>query len=155
MGGILTNELPAIIEGLCNSTLSMVQNDFTSRPEYRDGFFSLVTNIIKHGTAAFFNLPHQLFQQMVNTVLFAMQHEKPETMDLGLQGMHALLVVVRHNTQITSSFYEFFYMQILKEILKLLTDYRHQSGFKLHCHILQEVLGAVDQEGIINESTKI
>ena len=84
MGDNLTNELPAIVEGLCNTTLEMVKNDYQSAPEFREGFFSLVMNIIKHGTTGLFNLPQQDFQQMVMVVVFAMQHEKPETMDLGL-----------------------------------------------------------------------
>ena len=61
----LTNEIPVIVEGLCNTTLGMVQNDEVSLPEFREGFFSLVMNIIKHGTAAFFNLPQSEFQNMV------------------------------------------------------------------------------------------
>ena len=57
MGDNLTNELPAIVEGLCNTTLAMVKDDFLSQPEFREGFFSLVMNIIKHGTTGLFNLP--------------------------------------------------------------------------------------------------
>ena len=84
MGENLTNEIPAIIEGLCQTTLAMVQNDFQSLPEHREGFFSLTMNIVKHGTTGLFNLQPQTFQQMVQVIIFAMQHEKPEQMDLGL-----------------------------------------------------------------------
>ena len=72
MGENLSNEIPAIIDGLCNSTLTMVQSDFLSLPEFREGFFNLTMNIIKHGTTALFNLPQQAFQQMVMVVIFAM-----------------------------------------------------------------------------------
>ena len=57
MGENLTNELSEIIKGLCNPTLEMVKNDFLSLPEFRDGFFSLVMNIIKHVSSGLFNLP--------------------------------------------------------------------------------------------------
>ena len=41
-------------------------------------------NIIKHCTQGLFNLDNQVFQNVIMIVIFAMQHEKPELMDLGL-----------------------------------------------------------------------
>ena len=155
MGENLTNEIPAIIEGLCQSTLAMVKNDFLSLPEFREGFFSLTMNIVKHGTTGLFNLQPQTFQEMVQVIIFAMEHEKPDQMDLGLQSMHALLCIVKQNSQISNSFYESFCTMILQETLKLVTDYRHVSGFKLHCMILMEILQAVENDQIISFSTRI
>ena len=48
MGESLHNELPVIYEGLCASTLAVVQNEFQLYPDFREGFFTLVMNIIKH-----------------------------------------------------------------------------------------------------------
>ena len=44
----------------------------------------LVMNIIKHCTQGLFQLEQQLFRNVILIVIFAMQHEKPELMDLGL-----------------------------------------------------------------------
>lgn len=41
-------------------------------------------NMIKHCTQGMFNLPQETFQNIILIVIFAMQHEKPELMDLGL-----------------------------------------------------------------------
>lgn len=62
MGENLSNELPEIITCLCDSTLNMVKNDFISYPEFREGFFSLVMQIIKHGTNGLFALHQNVFQ---------------------------------------------------------------------------------------------
>ena len=95
MGELLANFLPAILQTLCGSTLAEVQNDFVSFPEFREGFFRLVMNIIKHCTMGFFNLDTEAFERVVLTVIFAMQHEKPELMEIGLDSMHALIVILK------------------------------------------------------------
>ena len=56
MGESLHNELPVIYDGLCASTLSVVQNEFQLYPDFREGFFTLVMNMIKHCTQGMFNL---------------------------------------------------------------------------------------------------
>ena len=45
-----TDSLKVVLDSLCKSTLEMIQNDFTSFPEFREGFFNLVHNIIKDCT---------------------------------------------------------------------------------------------------------
>jgi exportin-1 len=46
-------------------------------------------------------------------------------------------------------FYQNFYLHIIKEILTVMTDYRHMSGFKLQAQILQQLIGCVEVEGIV------
>jgi CRM1 C terminal len=56
MGELLTGFLPGILINLCDTTLSMIQNDYVSFPEFRESFFTLVEKMIKHCTAGLFNL---------------------------------------------------------------------------------------------------
>lgn len=65
------------------------------------------------------------------TILFAMKHEKPEAMDIGLNTMNALNQLVAVEPMVTSVFYKNFYVIILKDLIMTMTDYRHMSGFKL------------------------
>lgn len=51
-----TDSLKVVIDSLINSTLEMIKNDFTSFPEFREGFFRLVHNIITHCTNSFLSL---------------------------------------------------------------------------------------------------
>ena len=87
-------------------------------------------NIIKHCTNGLFALDSAAFNNIVLTVIFAMQHEKPELMELGLGSMHALICILKESPQTATNFYQFFYTQIMKENLAVMVDYRHMSGFK-------------------------
>ena len=50
MGEMLSGFLQSILYNLCQTTLEMIQNDYISFPEFREGFFTLVENIVKHCT---------------------------------------------------------------------------------------------------------
>ena len=49
-GNMLAGFLNQILFILCQATLEMIKNDFISFPEYREGFFKLVHNIIIYCT---------------------------------------------------------------------------------------------------------
>lgn len=60
-----------------------------------------------------------------------MKHEKPELMEIGLETMFALNTLVMKEPQIANIFYQRFYVLIVKDVLAVMTDYRHVSGFKI------------------------
>lgn len=82
-----------------------------------------------------------------------MQHEKPELMELGLESMNALTIVLADEHQDkTNAFYVHFYTRIITETLRVLTDYRHMSGFKLQATIFQNLIQLVHtSQGLIKE----
>jgi exportin-1 len=51
--------------------------------------------------------------------------------------------------QVASIFYQNFYLLIIRDILTVMTDYRHVSGFKLQGLILQQMICAVESGTII------
>jgi len=156
MGESLHNELPVIYDGLCASTLAVIQNEFQLYPDFREGFFTLVMNMIKHCTQGLFNLEQSTFQNIILIVIFAMQHEKPELMDLGLKSMHAMTVILKDHPQLATDFYKFMYVQILRETLAVMIDYRHVSGFKMQAMILQELLSAcMEDSTVINPQVQL
>ena len=70
------------------------------------------------------------------TIMFAIKHEKPELMEIGLETLHALNVLVINEHSVSSIFYQNFYLLIIRDTLAVMTDYRHVSGFKLQGMIL-------------------
>jgi len=72
----------------------VIRNDYISYPEFREGLFKLVENIVKHCTGGLFSLDPQKFQTIILTILFAMKHEKPELMEIGLETLSALNTLV-------------------------------------------------------------
>jgi hypothetical protein len=83
-----------VVFGLCESTLQMIRDDTISYPEFRQNFFKLIQNMIKHCTAGCFQLESDRFNTLVLTILFSMQHVKPENMEIGLETMSALTTLL-------------------------------------------------------------
>lgn len=49
--------------------------------------------------------------------MFAMDHVKPELIEIGLEAMHGLLVLISTEPQVATMFYQTFYLSILKKTL--------------------------------------
>lgn len=90
LGENLSGYLQKIIIQLGESTLNMIKDDFVSHPEFREVCFRLVEMIVKHCTMGLFQLTSEKFQTIILTILFALKHEKPELMEIGLETMQAL-----------------------------------------------------------------
>lgn len=52
-------------------------------------------------------------------------------MELGLETMHALTVIILEEPEKITPFYVMFYTKIIHEIIRVMTDYKHTSGFKM------------------------
>lgn len=70
----LENFLSPILVHLCQPTLQMIMNDLIMFPEFREGFFKLVQNIIKYCTQGLFKLDPESFQLVLQSVVFAIKH---------------------------------------------------------------------------------
>jgi uracil phosphoribosyltransferase len=105
LGPNLSGYLQHIVINLIESTLSMIKDDYVSLPEFREGCFKLVEMIVKHCTDGLFQLSPDKFNTIILTILFAMKHEKPEFMEIGLETLHALNLLVVSAPQIASIFY--------------------------------------------------
>lgn len=80
------------------------------------------------------------------TVLFAMQHEKPDLMELGNESMHALCCTLAESPPVATIFYQHFFTRCVRDTISVMTDYRHMAGFKMQGQILMMMLQAVDSE---------
>ena len=89
------------------------------------------------------------FQTIILTIMFAMKHEKPELMEIGLETMQALNGLVMREPQIASIFYQNFYVLIIRDTLTVMTDYRHMSGFKVQGQILQQLIQVAENPNIM------
>lgn len=72
-----------------------------------------------------------MFETIIHTVIFAMKHEKPEVMEIGLKSMYDLNDKVSPVSSVCTVFYVSFYNLIIKETLNVMSDCRHLSGFEL------------------------
>ena len=91
----------------------MIKNEFLSFPEFREGFFQLVKNIINHCTHGMLELDGTQFSTLIHSVIFAIKHEKPELMEIGLKSMWDLNDRVSSVVQVSTIFYKSFYTLII------------------------------------------
>lgn len=133
----------------------MIQADTTAHPEFRDGIFRLAMNIIKHCSSGLFAQQSDSFTLVVDLVLFAMSHEKPDLMELGNESMFALCCTLAEQPAVATIFYKHFFTRCIRETLAVLTDYRHMAGFKMQGQIVMLMLQAVDSDQIIDPSQRL
>ena len=70
------------------------------------------------------------FQTMVKSVIFGCKHEKTEVMDLSLQILEDLLKKMASAQPVCTEFFKAFYVELIQELLGMMTDCRHLAGFK-------------------------
>ena len=95
-----------------------------------------------------FELDSERFETIIHTIIFAVKHEKPEIMEIGLKSMWNLNDKVSLHQHVCTIFYKSFYTLIIQEIIMVLSDCRHLSGFKLQCQILQQLINLIDKNQI-------
>jgi exportin-1 len=52
-------------------------------------------------------------------------------------------------SDVATQFHQAYYLQLLREVLAVMTDTFHTPGFKLHCRILLHLFGIVRDEAVI------
>jgi exportin-1 len=142
---------------LCLFTLEMIKADFTSYPEHRMNFFTLVKSLISNAFDALFQVQDSNFNKdVLNAIIWACRHDQLNMYETGLE---TLLILIRNINQIRISnginiadpFYKTFYFDLLQEILFVLTDSFHKSGFQLQVDILISLIQVVEM-GHISEN---
>ena len=137
-----------LIPHILNAVLPMITKDFSSYPEHRTGFFSLVRSLVKNCFEVFFKIPADLFKTIIDCVIWAIKHELGSIYEIGLETMNAILESVNQNLDFAEMFYKFYYQPILSDVLFVLLDGLHTNGFNKQCktlYILINVLNTVRQ----------
>ncbi|KAL4493983.1 hypothetical protein ABPG72_022000 [Tetrahymena utriculariae] len=135
--------IPDTLKGIFMSTLSMISKDFSSFPDHRIAFFKLLKAVVQNAIEALFNIPSDSFKTMIDCIVWAFKHHLPEISDIGLDVLIYIMKQVNTNQGIANQFYQIYYLNILKDVLEVLTDGFHKSGFKQQCTIFQMLIGIV------------
>lgn len=160
--------LPKIFEQIFDCTLDMVKRDFHSFPEHREYFYELLQKCTKHCFEGILALPAERLSAYVMSLIWAFKHEHPAVAEKGLivvrELLNNLVLFDKRNEraghqpalgQVSAvlSFCQNYYYQLLKEILGVLTDTLHKSGFRLQTEILRVLIRFIEC-GTINDESK-
>jgi exportin-1 len=145
------NYIVSIWNYLCLFTLDMIKSDFQSFPEHRQNFFTLVKALITHAFDSLFQVQESNFNKdVLNAMIWAIRHNQPQMYETGLE---TILILIKNinlyktanpNSNIADIFYKNYYFDLIQEILCVLTDSYHKSGFKLQVEILQLLIQVIE-----------
>ncbi|KAL0480336.1 exportin [Acrasis kona] len=142
----ISAELPRVLEYVLECTLPMITKNFEDYPEHRINLFQLLREINQNCFTSFFQIQQQGFKLIIDSILWAVKHTHRNIYETGMNILKEMLINI-HNTnqQMVNLFYKSFYIHILNDMLFVLTDTLHKSGFKLQCEILMQMLSTVNQ----------
>jgi exportin-1 len=129
----------------------MIKADYQSYPEHRMNFFTLVKALISNAFDALFQVQESNFNKdVLDAMLWASRHNQPQMYETGLE---TILILIKNinafkqanpSSNIADIFYKTYYFSIIQEILCVLTDSYHKSGFKLQAEIMQLLIQVVE-----------
>ncbi|CDJ45099.1 hypothetical protein ETH_00014345 [Eimeria tenella] len=156
----ITSVLPVIFDYIFDCTLQMIKSDFQSYPDHRERFYALLKAANQHCFSGLFSLPSTQLKAFVESLVWAFKHEHPSLAEEGLQVTHEFLQrLIEGKREVLNDFCCNYYFSLMKEILLVLTDRLHRSGFKYQTLIFMSLLRIVafrlvenEQQGLTQEN---
>jgi exportin-1 len=142
----MTSKIPNILEYVFESTLNMINKDFHNFPDHRIAFFKLIQAINLHCFPALVELPPAQFKFVVDSIVWAFKHTVRDIADTGLTICLELLTnMSKADASVSNKFYQAHFLRLLQDILYVITDTSHKSGFKLQSSILAHMYLQINQ----------
>ena len=117
---------------------------FTAYPEIRAGFFKLLASTIRECSRPVFGLPTAAFKLVFDSVMQAILHFDRDIHERGLDMLNDLLTPLTRNMGVCSSFFKNYVQSMLTQLMHVLTDRMHVSGFVKQVKLLQKILSVVE-----------
>ncbi|CAB1100876.1 unnamed protein product [Ectocarpus sp. CCAP 1310/34] len=141
LGDAVQQYVPRIMEAVFECTLLMITRNFEDFPEHRLKFFRFLKAVNTHCFGSLFEIPPEHQKLVVDSVVWAFKHTEPET---GLEILYELLMNVGRTPAVAQGFYRQFLLSLIQDILAVMTDRLHKSGFKMHATLLRHMFQLVE-----------
>jgi len=142
---LVAGEVPRVLDAVFEPTLVMITANFEDFPEHRLAFFKLLKAVNTHCFAALFAIPQAHHKLVVDSVVWAFKHTERTVAETGLEILLELLVNVgRVADDAKQPFYRAFLLPLVQDVLAVMTDRLHKSGFKLHATLLRHLFHLVE-----------
>jgi exportin-1 len=143
LGDLLAADLPTILDGIFEPTLSMITQNMLDYPEHRLAFFNFLRIANEHCFEALFNIPPHLQKLVVDSIVWAFKHTERNIGEMGLEILYDLLQNLGRAPQVSQGFYQMFLLPLVQDIIYIMTDRLHKSGFRLQSMILMQIIHSV------------
>lgn len=141
-------EVPRIMQGVFEPTLTMITQNFEDFPETRLKFFKFLRAVNACAFQALFSIPPEHQKLVVDAVIWAFKHTERTVAETGLDILHELLTNVHQTPAVAQGFYASFLLSVLGDVLGVMTDRLHKSGFKQHAALLRHIFHLVETGGV-------
>jgi exportin-1 len=138
--------IPVIMEAVFEKTLEIITKNMEDHPEHRTAFFTFLRVANAYCFYGLFSIPAPHQKLVVESIIWAVKHTERNISETGLEILMELLQNVSNNPSVAQSFYASFLVSLIQDILGVLTDRLHKSGFKLQASVLKH-LAQVAQTG--------
>jgi len=142
--GHMNRHMPIVMKMVFQVTFGMLSSNFEDFPEIRLNFFTLVKAIVTHCFASIFAIDSPMRMAFITSIVGAMKHTERVVAEMGLDILFKFLEHVQTNDAVAQMFYKSFFMNLLREVLAILTDRLHKSGFPKQAVILKYMFSLVE-----------
>ena len=144
----ISGEVLKIFGAVFESTLGMINLEFTEFPEHRRAFYKLLLAIITHCFDAFCALEMEQAKMVIDAIVWGSKHPMRDVADTALRTLKVLLESVAQTPAMAPAFYEAFYVNIMHNMFGILTDSVHIGGLNLQASILSHMFCIVEQDAL-------
>ena len=146
---LIASDLPRILDAIFQPTLEMITTNMLDHPEHRINFFQFLREANEHCFYGLFNIPTAQQKLLIDSIVWAFKHTERNISETGLEILEELLHNLAPNPQISQPFYQNFLLSLIQDIMYVMTDRLHKSGFKIQASILMHIFHQV-QAGQVN-----
>ncbi|EME38538.1 hypothetical protein DOTSEDRAFT_75903 [Dothistroma septosporum NZE10] len=150
--GIMTEQVPAILDAVFECTLDMINKDFSEYPEHRVEFFKMLRAMNQRCFPALLQLDQTHFKLVIDSCMWASKHDNRAVEGEGLNMCIELVENMANQTDQATcdAFFQNFYTTILQDVFFVLTDSDHKAGFKYQSMLLARLFWLVGANKIQN-----
>lgn len=157
----LTPDVPRIMGAVFESTLEVITSNMLDHPEHRSRFFRFLQSANEHCFYGLFSIPPQQQKMVIDSVVWAVKHTTRDISETGLEILQALLSNVAHaatgrstqagaaGVQFAQEFYSTFLVALIADMVAVMTDRLHKSGFKIQSTILMSLFHVVQGGSLV------
>ncbi len=139
----LQSDIPPIMDHIFEPTLEMITANMSDFPEHRVMFFRYLQSANTHCFFGLFSIPAHHQRLVVDSIVWAVKHQERNISGTGLEILQELLQNISRNDQFSQPFYQSFLLSLVQDIMGVMTDRLHKSGFKLQAAILMNLFHMV------------
>lgn len=141
----MDDKIAGIMDSIFECTLEMINKDFHEYPEFRVEFFKLLQAINLYCFPALLKLDGRQFKFVIDSCMWASKHDNREVENTGLSMCLELINnMVDTDPSTAMIFFRQFYIPILQDVLYVLTDSDHKSGFKTQGMLLARMFQLIE-----------